>query len=133
MRNDIVVNYNYDYAKDQYLDNANPSADSTSAGSTVNGFKQALDLEINSNLQDVTTATQIADAFLTTLKSRKVRISFDCLGAKNNDLEIGDIILFSNWDSNIKIYGSTMGTDYYIIESISKTPDGSKIKAIKVS
>ena len=133
VRNDIVVNYNYDYAKDQYLDNANPSADSTSAGSTVNGFKQALDLEINSNVQDVTTATQIADAFLTTLKSRKVTISFECLGAKNNDLEIGDIILFSNWDSNIKIYGSAMGTDYYIIESISKTPDGSKIKAIKVS
>ena len=60
-------------------------------------------------------------------------INFECLRAKYNDLEIGDIIKFSNWDSSIKIYGDAMGTDYYIISNITKTPNTSSIKAIKVS
>ena len=55
------------------------------------------------------------------------------MNPKYNDLEIGDIVKFSNWDSNIKIYGAAMGTDYYIVQSISKTPSTSSIKAIKVS
>ena len=44
--------------------------------------------------------------------------------------EITDIIKFKNWDSKIKIYGTAMGTDYYIITSISKTPSSCSIKAL---
>tara|TARA_B100001939_G_scaffold337582_1_gene342085 strand:+ start:2502 stop:4691 length:2190 start_codon:yes stop_codon:yes gene_type:complete len=133
VRNNVSVNYNYDYAKEQYMSRVNPSENTTSSGNTVDGYKQSLRLEINADVNDSTTATQIADSFLTILKDRKVVLDFDCLRPKYNDLEIGDIILFSNWSSNIKIYGDSMGTDYYIIQSISKQPDGCSIKAIKVS
>lgn len=133
VRNDITVNYGYDYAKNQYLSRVNPSADSTSVGTTVNGYKQTLEIEVNTETLDSTTATQIADAYLTIMKDRKTVIEFKCQRPKYNDLEIGDIITFDNWTSDIKIYGTAMGTDYYIIQSISKQPDGCSIKAIKVS
>jgi len=53
-------------------------------------------------------------------------------------LEIGDIIIFENWDSKIKLYGSALvesggSTDYFIVQNISKSPMGCSIKAIKVS
>jgi len=133
VRNDITISFAKDYGQNQFMSSVNPSVDSTSSGTTVNGNNQALKLEMDADIIDTTTATKLAEAYREIFKDRKEIISFSCLGAKNNDLEIGDIILFSNWDSNIKIYGSAMGTDYYIIQSISKTPDGSKIKAIKVS
>ena len=133
VRNDITISFAKDYGQNQFLSSVNPSVDSTSSGTTVNGNNQTLKLEMDADIIDTTTATKLAEAYREIFKDRKEIISFSCLGAKNNDLEIGDIILFSNWDSNIKIYGSAMGTDYYIVQSISKTPDGSKIKAIKVS
>jgi hypothetical protein len=133
VRNDITISFAKDYGQNQFLSSVNPSVDSTSSGTTVNGNNQTLKLEMDADIIDTTTATKLAEAYREIFKNRKEIISFSCLGAKNNDLEIGDIILFSNWDSNIKIYGSAMGTDYYIIQSISKAPDGSKIKAIKVS
>jgi hypothetical protein len=54
------------------------------------------------------------------------------LTPRYNDLEIGDIINFSNWDSNISIYGSAMG-GYWMITEISKSIKSTKIKVIKVS
>lgn len=133
VRNNISVNYDYDYAKDQYMSRVSPSENTTSSGSTVDGYKQSFELEMNADVNDPTTASQIADTFLTVFKDRKVVISFDCLRPKYNDLEIGDIVLFSNWTSDIKIYGDTMSTDYYLIQNISKRPNGSSIEAIKVS
>ena len=72
-------------------------------------------------------------AYKDIFKDQKVVLDFDCLRPYYNDLEMGDIIKFENWDSKIKIYGTAMGTDYYIVQSISKTPSTSSIKAIKVS
>jgi hypothetical protein len=109
------------------------TTDATSQGTTVNGVSQSLKLELDADTLDSTTATQLADAYKTIFKDRKVILNFECLRPTYNDLEIGDIVLFSNWDSNIKIYGAAMGTDYYIITSISKKPTGCSVKAIKVS
>ena len=133
VRNDITINYAKDYGQDQFLSSVNPTADSTSEGNTVAGYKQTLKLKMDADIIDSTTATKLAEAYMEVFKDRKVIINFDCLRAKYNDLEIGDIILFSNWDSSIKIYGDAMGTDYYKIMSISKKPNSSSIKAIKVS
>ena len=132
VRNDIIINYNYDYGQDQFLSSVNDT-DSTSQGTSSSGNNQTLKLEIDADTLDSDTATQLADAYKETLKGQKVVINFNCLIPKYNDLEIGDIILFSNWDSKIKIYGTAMGTDYYMVSSISKTPFGCSIKAIKVS
>jgi len=138
VRNDITINYNHDYVQDQYLSSANPTADNTSLGTSASGYNQTLKFEMDADTLDddtagATSGKGLADAYMETFKDRKVILTFDCLTPKYNDLEIGDIIKFSNWDSNIKIYGTAMGTDYYLITNISKSPNKSSIKAIKVS
>ena len=70
---------------------------------------------------------------MTIFKDRKVILDFECKRPTYNDLEIGDIVTFSNWDSTIKLYVTAMGTDYYLITNISKKPNGCSVKAIKVS
>ena len=71
--------------------------------------------------------------YLAYFKDRFPVIKFECLRPYYNDLEVGDSIKFENWDSKIKIYGTAMATDYYIITNIGKTPTGCSIQAIKVS
>ena len=132
VRNDITINYNHDYGQNQFISSIN-TTDATSQGTTVSGMNQALKLELDADTLDSTTATQLADAYMTIFKDRKIIIDFECLRPTYNDLEIGDIVKFSNWDTNIKLYGTAMGTDYYIISSISKKPNGCSVKAIKVS
>jgi len=133
VRNDITINYNQDYGQDQFISIANPTADATSTGTTVDGYKQTLKLELDADTLDSTTATQLADAYMTIFKDRKIILDFECKRPTYNDLEIGDIVTFSNWDSTIKLYGTAMGTDYYLITNISKKPNGCSVKAIKVS
>ena len=133
VRNDITVNYNYDYNQEQNLSLVN-TTDSTSQGTTFSGNHQVLKLEIDADgVLDSTTATQLADAYKSILKDRKIALEFDCLRPHYNDLEIGDIIKFSNWDVNIQLYGVAMGPEYFIVEDISKSVNGCSIKAIKVS
>ena len=136
VRNSVVTNYNYDYAENQYKSQTSAGADSgsnSSQSSDVEGFNQVLKLELDTDTLDTTTALNIRNAHLNMFKDRKVILDFDCLRPLYNDLEITDVIKFKNWDSKIKIYGTAMGTDYYIITNISKTPFGCSIKAIKVS
>ena len=138
VRNDITINYNKDYGQDQFLSSVNPTADSVSTLKTVAEYNQTLKMKMDADILDTTTATKLAEAYMAVFKDRKIIINFDCNRAKYNDLEIGDIIKFSNWDSAIKLYGVTLvesggSTDYFIIQSISKKPNGSSIKAIKVS
>lgn len=130
VRNDITVNYAQDYVQDQFKKTVNVT-DSTSAGTTVNGNNQSLKLETDADVIDTTTATAIANTYLHIFKDRKNIITLSTLTPKYNDLEIADIIDFSNWDSNIKIFGTSM-TGYWMITSISKKIDGASIKLIQV-
>jgi len=132
VRNDITVNYNYDYGQDQNLSQVN-TTDSTSQGTTVNGNNQTLKLIIDATgTLDSTTATQLADAYKAIFKDRKIVLNFDCVRPLYNDLEIGDIITFDNWNSNLKLYGTAFNSDYFIVQDIAKTPEGCSIKSIKV-
>ena len=132
VRNDITVNYNYDYGQDQNLSRVN-TTDSTSAGTTVNGNNQSLKLNLDAEgVLDSTTATQMADGYKAIFKDRKIILEFDILTPKYNDLEITDHITFSNWDSDLKLYGTAFSSDYFLITSISKKINGCSIKAIKV-
>ncbi len=131
VRNDITVNYAQDYVQDQFKKTVNVT-DSTSAGTTVNGYgSQPLKLETDVDVIDTTTATAIANAYLHIFKDRKNIITLSTLTPKYNDLEIADIINFSNWDSNIKIFGTSM-TGYWMVTSIAKQVNGSDIKLIQV-
>ena len=133
VRNSILINYDHDYGASSNKSSAT-ATDSTSQGTTVNGFNQTLKLELDANeILDSTTATKLAEAYLYLMKARRPIINFKCASPKYSHLEIGDIIKFSNWDSNIKIYGTAMGTDYYIVTKIEKHPDSTKMETIKVS
>ena len=131
VKNDITVNYDFDYMDEVFKKSKN-RAENINEDSTENNqvFKLKLDA---SAILDETTADNLAIAYKDIFKDQKVVLDFDCLRPYYNDLEMGDIIKFENWDSKIKIYGTAMGTDYYMITSISKKPFGCSIKAIKVS
>jgi len=132
VRNDITINYNHDYGQDQNLSHVN-TTDATSIGTGVDGVGDALKLELDADaILDDSTATQFADAYLQTFKDRKPILDFVCKVPKYNDLEIGDIVDFSNWDSNIDIYGDAMG-GYWMVTDISKAIKKTTIKVIKVS
>ena len=154
VKNSILVRYNHDYGAKQNKSEAT-ATDSTSQGTTVTGFNQTMKLEMDANeILDSTTASALASAYLEIMKDRHDTVDFSCVRPKYNHLEIGDIINFSNWPKELKIYGKTMGgswdsiTDtfssvtttwdstaagYFIVADISKTVTGCSIKAIKVS
>ena len=131
VRNSIVVNYAFDYAEEQFKEQTTAS-DSDSQGTAVGGNNQTLKLELGADTSDSTTAGQIADAQLKAFKDRRIILQFDCLTPAYNMLEITDVIIFENWDSSIQLYGVAMGTDYFMITNISKTPFGCSITAIQV-
>ena len=132
VRNDFTINYRKDYAEDQYKLTATDS-DATSQGTGATGYNQTLSLELDTDTRGTPAAGQIASMYKAFFKDRHPIISFKCLRPFYNDLEIGDIIKFSNWDSDIKIFGAAMGTDYYMITKISKSINKCDITAIKVS
>ena len=133
VRNSIVINYDHDYGASSNKSLAT-ATDSTSQGTTVNGFNQTLKLELDANeILDSTTATKLAEAYLYLMKARRPIINLKSARPKYSHLEIGDIVKFSNWDSDIKIYGTAMGTDYYMVTKIEKHPNNSKMEIIKVS
>ena len=133
VKNDITINYDFDYQAESFKSSVN-TTDATSYGTGTTGSNQTLKLKLDAfGILDTTTATQLADAYKVLFKDQKIVLDFDCLRPYYNDLEMGDIIVFENWDSKIKIYGTAMGTDYYMVSSISKTPFGCSIKAVKVS
>ena len=133
VKNDITINYNFDYQAESFTASVNTS-DSTSYGTGATGNNQKFKLKLDAfGIVDTTTATQLADAYKVLFKDQKIVLNFTCLTPKYNDLEVGDIVKCKNWDSNIKIYGTAMGTDYYMVANISKNPQTSTIKAIKVS
>ena len=132
IRNDIKIKYNYNYGAQQNKLEAT-ATDSTSQGTTVNGFNQTLKLELEANeILDDTTATKLAEAYLIIMKSRKEKINFSTTRPKYNHLEIGDIVDFSNWPSKFKVYGATL-SGYFMITDISKNINSSNIEVIKVS
>ena len=154
VKNSILIKYNHDYGAKQNKSEAT-ATDSTSQGTTVSGYNQTMKLELDANeVLDSTTATKLAEAYLEIMKDRHDTVNFSCVRPKYNHLEIGDIINFSNWPSDLKIYGQTMGgswdstsdtfssvtttwdnmaAGYFIVADITKTVNGCSIKAIKVS
>ena len=154
VKNSILIKYDHDYGANQNKSEAT-ATDSTSQGTTVSGYNKTMKLELDANeVLDSTTATKLAEAYLEIMKDRHDTVNFSCVRPKYNHLEIGDIINFSNWPSDLKIYGQTMGgswdstTDtfssvtttwdnmaagYFIVADITKTVNGCSIKAIKVS
>ena len=84
VRNDITVNYNYDYGAKENSSKVN-TTDSTSSGTTVNGYNQSLSFNFDAeHILDDTTATKMANGYKEIFKDRKVQIEFDVMTAKHN-------------------------------------------------
>ena len=118
------------------------ATDSTTQGDGARGVDATHTLEVFANeILDVDTAQACADMYLANLKEQKPILEFKCLRPYYNDLEIGDIIGFENWDLEVKIYGETflpvgdneVNNDMYIITEIGKRVDGCTIKATKAN
>ena len=83
---------------------------------------------------DTATAEGFGDFLLNILKDRKPIIKFEGKRPLYNDLEIGDLINFSNWPSDLDIYGITLDTDdIFMITETNKLPDNQIIECIEVS
>ena len=59
-------------------------------------------------------------------------IDFDTVTPKHSALEITDFITFTNWPSDLKLYGTAFSAEVFMITDISKRVNGASIKAIKV-
>lgn len=133
VRNEVEINYRYDYGTEQTL-LSDTSSDATSKAkysSTSKAQKLKLDADC---IQDTTTAQNLGNCYLNWFKDRKNRVELTLLKPRYSDLEIGDIVNFNNFPSNLKAYGSSITTsDYFIIDDISKTPNSIDIKCTEVS
>ncbi len=141
--NYISLDYAYDYGLNKTTETITPDddaglKDNTSiSNATVDGYGQTLKLPVDMPFsKDLSTVNNYGDALLAWFKDRKQIITFDTkIGtAKYNALEIGDIINFSNWDSNLKVLGDTITTaDGFMITQITKRPNGCRIQVTEVA
>lgn len=135
VRNKTSIRYNMDYATDSLQTTTPVSEDATSQGAGEKGYTVTREIiQDNRFILNSTTAENYSDALLDWLAYQKKTLNFNVTTPAHNDLEIGDTISFTNWDSNFKIYGNSIGsTDIYMITQISKTPHGCTITAQEVS
>ena len=135
VRNKAIINFNYDYGKED-TQSTTTSSNATSQGTTVNGVGQLLTLEVDTNkIIDNTTASALSTYLVSISKDRKITIMFDSPTARYNGLEIGDLINFENFDSDIKLFGSSMDSanNIFMITQTTKRPDGCEFLCTEVS
>ena len=133
VKNKININYQYDYGTEQTL-SSDTSNDTTSRDKYATDNKY-LTLELDADcIQDKTTAENLGNSYLDWLKDRKLVVSLSTVSPKYLDLEIGDIVIISNIPSDLKAYGAAIvSSDYFIVTSISKLPNMTKLTLTEVS
>ena len=133
VRNKININYQYDYGTEQTL-LSDSSSDSTSRAKYT-AENRYLNLELDADcVQDTTTAQNLGNSYLDWLKDRKLIVSLSIARPKYSNLEIGDIVIISNIPSDLKAYGATIASsDYFMITSLSKSPNMTKLTLTEVS
>tara|TARA_R110000744_G_scaffold110434_1_gene208310 strand:+ start:3221 stop:4627 length:1407 start_codon:yes stop_codon:yes gene_type:complete len=133
VKNYITINYQYDYGLEQTLQTDNSSDSTSKAKYSVNSraLKMVLDADC---IQDTTTAQNLGNSYLDWLKDRKLIVSLSTDRLKYLNLEIGDIAILSNTPSDLKAYGTAISSsDYFIVSSLTKTPNGVSLTLTEVS
>ncbi|KKK91592.1 hypothetical protein LCGC14_2711420 [marine sediment metagenome] len=83
---------------------------------------------------DTTTADNYGEALLAWFKDQRQVLTVETIRATYNYLEVSDIVNFSNWDSNLKIFGDTISTaDGYMVTQITKFPNKARIVLTEVA
>jgi len=135
VRNYIKVHYGYNYAEDQNTKWAEPSVnpDGVSNLWTVNGFGKQLALIYETDfILDSDTADGFAQYLQDRFKNRFQGFSLFTTRPKYNRAEIGDIADFTNFPSDLKVYGATQ-SGYYAIVDNTKFEDYARFTFLKVS
>jgi len=135
LRNKIKVKYNFDYGSEQSIDETSFIEDSTSKGTSSNGYAITNTLISEANyINDSTVATAYANTLLDYFKDRKPVIKLTTGRMEYVNIEIGDVVNISNFPSDIKIFGTTLAsTDYFMVTNVSKSPNMIKLTLTEVS
>ncbi len=126
VRNDVTVSYGFDYATEQIQTIGTASTDATSQGTTVSGYNDTLNLELDMDLTlNQATADGYSDALLDYFKSRKLIITFETAIGTAQALEMGDVVSFIDWPSTFKIYNNTISAtaDFFMVTASQKRAD----------
>ena len=135
VRNYIRVHYAYDYGEDQNTLWAEPGTnpDGVSDENGVTGINQQLNYIVEADfILDAATATALAQYLQDRFKFRFKGLVIRTKRAKYNKAERGDIVDFSNFPSDLKVYGATQ-SGYYVIANTEKFVDRCRITLLKVS
>jgi len=134
------MEYNYDYGANKTIKSRTPDdnaslEDATSQGTGLAGYNDELKLTVSMPYTlDETTADNYGESVLAWFKQQWQVITLDTTRATYNDLEVGDIVNFSNWDSTLKVFGDTITTaDGFMITQITKFPNKAKIVLTEVA
>lgn len=141
VKNDIRIEYYKNWASGN-LDKVITSDDdaglknTTSQGTTVTGINatESLTAEIPASL-DEKTVSNIGYFLINIFSKRKTTLDIEIQGPKYHELEICDIVTFSNWPSDYKVNGVAVveNTDDFMVTQITKTPNKLRLKLVEVS
>lgn len=147
VRNHVTINYDYDYATEQTTKSRTPTdnasqEDGTSQGTGVGGYSRQPSVGSKASkltfdmttTRDQSTAEGYGDFLLLVYKDTKTIIEFETKRLNYNKLEIGDIIIFSNFPSDLKIFGTAIASsDYFMVTEMVRDPLTPRIKCVEVS
>ena len=135
VRNKVTLNYKFDYGSEQNIEQTSSSEDSTSKGSTSNGYNITNELIFDAPyIANSTVAEAYEDTLLDYYKDRKPILKINTSKMKYVNIEIGDIVNMSNFPSDLKIFGTALaGTDLFMVTSVSKLPNIIKLTLTEVS
>lgn len=135
IRNKISLTYNFDYGSEQTIENTSSSEDSTSKGTSSSGYNITNELIFDAPyIADSTVADAYEDTLLDYYKDRKPVLKITTSKMKYVNIEIGDIVILSNFPSDLKIFGTALASsDYFMVTNVSKSPNMTKLTLTEVS
>ena len=135
LRNKVKVEYNFDYGSEQTIEETAFVEDTTSTGTTSDGYAITNTLVSEATyINDSTVATAYANTLLDYYKDRKPVIKLSTGKMKYINIEIGDIVDIDNFPSDIKIFGTALSSnDYFMVTNVSKSPNMIKLTLTEVS
>lgn len=136
VRNRITTKYMTDYSTDQLTEITSEVNDATSQGNGVNGVGEVLIYEDAMPYTLDSATAEGYNAYTLDIRKQQARvIQFTTTSPRYQELEIGDIIKFKDWDTNYKVLGQEVAiTNIFMINSITKQgPDFTRIQCMEVS
>lgn len=140
VKTSINLEYDYDYILGKNRLNEQ-SATTTNADfnlnesntMTVDGNKIRYDVEASSDTNARALANTILDLYEDIHQSRRNILSITCLKPKYLKAEIGDLVSIDNAPSDVKIYGTALSSQIFMIVNITKKINKVTLKLIQIN